>query len=189
MAASSDVPAPDVPEAGSRSETASAIRDATIGVAARAAAALAMTTDSFAFLAGNAGLYEIESSKIALDRSRREDIRELAQRMIADHTDIAGKLGSWLGGMNRPNSPPDHLDPLHQVLIDDLHGAADADFDHRYIAQQISSHEIALTLFRRYQKHGDNEGLRELAALGLPILERHMAMLRDLDARERPSAD
>ena len=189
MAALNDVPGPDVPEAGSRSETASAIRDGAIGIAARAAAALAMTADSFAYLAGNTGLYEIESSTIALERSQRQDIREMARQIITDYTDIAGKLGSWLGGMNRPNSPPDQLDPLHQVLIDDLYAAADTDFDHRYIAQQISSHEIALTLFRRYQKHGDNEGLRELAALGLPVLEKDMAMLRDLNAGERRRAD
>ena len=179
----------DTPAAGTRSETASAIRDTAIGTAARGAAGLALSTDSFVFLAANAGLYEIESSKIALERSHRDDVREAAQQMITDHTDIAGKLGSWLGGMNRPNSPPDHLDPLHQVLINDLHGASDEDFDHRYVDQQVSAHKIAVTLFNQYQKHGDNEGLRELATLALPVLEKHLAMMQTLGAQAAKGVD
>jgi putative membrane protein len=168
------------PHPGDRSEAISAFRDAAIGSAAKVAAASALTVNAFAFLAGEAGLYEIKAGEIALRRSKREEVRSFARRMIEDHTDIAEKLGSFLGGMERPNSPPAKLDPLHQTLIDDLNGASDADFDHRYIAQQKAEHEVAVTLFRGYGERGSDEGLRNLSKLGLPVLEQHLEMARRL---------
>lgn len=168
------------PAAGSKSEGVSAVRDATIGAAARTLAAGALTVDAFAYLAAEAGLYEIKAAEIALRRTRRDDIRAFAEQMLKDHKDIAAKLGSFLGGMERPNSPPEKLDKLQQTLIDDLEGASDEDFDHRYLSQQIATHDTAITLFKSYHKHGDDEGLKNLAGLGLPVLERHRATAKTL---------
>ena len=179
MSGSSDKPAP-----GSRSETASAIRDGAVGAAEKAATTVALTTDIFTAAATLSGIYEIQAAEVALQRSRREDVKAFARQMIEDHTELASKLKSFLGGMNRPNDPPQKLDRAHQDLIDDLNGASDENFDKRYISQQISAHANAITLFSNYSKRGDKEGLRNLAALALPVLERHMEMARKLGGPE-----
>lgn len=168
------------PAPGSKSSTVSAVKDAVIGSAANLVAGAALTVDAFAQLAGMSGLYEIEAAQIALQRSRRDDVRQFAQQMLTDHKDIARKLGSFLGGMNRPNSPPERLDTLHQTLIDDLRGVPDEDFDARYIAQQKAAHDTAITLFTSYHEHGSEEGLRNLAKLGLPVLQHHREMVQKL---------
>jgi putative membrane protein len=169
------------PTPGSRSDAISAARDAVIGAVASLVAGAALTVDAFAGLAGVTGLYVIEAAQIALQRSRREDIRQFAQQMVVDHKDLAGKLGSFLGGMNRPNSPPEEVDRLHKVLLDDLRGVSDEAFDARYLAQQDSAHTAAARLFSSYKDHGGDEGLRNLAKLGLPVLEHHLEMIRKLE--------
>ena len=170
----------ETPEPGGKSESVSAVRDAAIGAEAKTVAGAALSIDTFAYLAAETGLYEIQAAEIALTRSGRDDVKAFARRMITDHKDIAGKLGSFLGGMERPNAPPQALDKLQQTLIDDLKGASDADFDHRYIEQQKAAHVTAVTLFKSYAAHGTDEGLRNLAVLGLPVLEQHLEMARKL---------
>lgn len=176
MAGSETKPAP-----GSRSETVSAVVDTLGGIAGLALAATSITRRQFISHAVVANLYEIEAAKIALERTRRDDIREFAQAMSADHEKLGSELHSFIGGTNSPQTPPDSLDAVHQRLIDNLHGASDEDFDKRYIAQQKLAHNEALTLFRTYQRTARDDGLRSLIGLALPILEQHMQMVRELD--------
>lgn len=51
-----------------------------------------------------ANFFEIESSKIALEKSSSEDVKKFAQQMIDDHTKAGEKLASVLksGGMELP---------------------------------------------------------------------------------------
>ncbi|MBV9785966.1 MAG: DUF4142 domain-containing protein [Acidisphaera sp.] len=126
-------------------------------------------------------MYEIAAAKIALQRSRREDIKQFAQRIIAEHEKANSELRSFLGATNSPQSPPESLDVLHQTLIDDLNGASDESFDGRYIAQQRSALSGAVTLFKTYHQTGRDDGLRNLAGLALPVLEHQVEMLSKID--------
>jgi putative membrane protein len=71
---------------------------------------------------------------------------------------------------------------LHQVLLDDLKGASDENFDGRYIAQQKLAHTEATTLFKSFESRGDfSAGLKNLCRLGLPVLEGHQRALERLE--------
>ena len=170
------------PKGGSRSETASAIKDTVGGLAGKTLAAITTSIEGFGNHAMVALLYEIEAANIALRRSRREDVRRFAQTMLKDHGKMKSELGSFLGATDSPTQPPDSVDRVHQVLLDDLNGASDADFDKRYISQQQLAHSEAITLFKTYRDHGENPGLQNLCRLGLPILEQHAEMARRLAA-------
>ncbi|MGH8216846.1 MAG: DUF4142 domain-containing protein [Rhodanobacteraceae bacterium] len=165
---------------GSRSETASAIKDLLGGVAATAAAAGATHTDSFAENATSAIRYELDASDVALRRSARSDVREFATRMRDDFARIQDGLNSFLGGTTGPTQPPEKTMKLHKILLDDLSGADDEHFDERYLTQQKLAHLEAVTLFKRYQNAGHNDGIRNLCRLGLPVLEEHQRMLDQL---------
>jgi putative membrane protein len=171
----------DKPQPGSKSDTASSIKEAVGGAAGVAMAATAITRDRFTTHAAIANLYELEAARIALRRAQRHDVKEFARAMIADHEKMGSELKSFLGGTNSPQKPPEQLDTLHQTLIDDLNGAANEDFDKRYIAQQRKAHQEAITLFRTYYNTGRDDGLRNLAHLALPVLDKHLEMVRELE--------
>ena len=176
MADSSDKPAP-----GSRSESASALRDAVGAAAGLATAAVSVTRDQFVKRAAIANLYEIEAAKIALQRAQRKSVKDFAEALLADHEKMGSELRSFLGGTNSPQMPPDSLDTVHQTMLDDLHGAADDDFDKRYITQQKLAHQEAITLFNAYRRMGSDGGLTNLAGLALPVLQKHLDAARRLD--------
>ena len=82
-------------------------------------------------------------------------------------------------------APPASLDNRHQGLIDDLRGAKAADFDHRYIAQQVAAHEEAEILLKGYYKDGDNADIKQFAGMILPIVQAHLRMVKDMQMHEK----
>jgi putative membrane protein len=170
----------DTPRPGSRSDTASSIKETVGGVAAKALAGTTTSIEGFGNHAMVAALYEIEAAKIALKRSRRQDVREFAQGMLDDYNDIKTKIGSFLGATESPTQPTQSIDKVHQILIDDLNGASDADFDQRYISQQQIAFSEVSTLLKSYRDRGENAGLQNLCKLALPIVDQHAQMARQL---------
>ncbi len=65
-------------------------------------------------------------------------------------------------------------------LIDELRGAKDADFDGRYIAQQIDAHKEALILMNGYAKDGDVAAIKKFAAKTAPAVQSHLNMAEHL---------
>jgi putative membrane protein len=78
--------------------------------------------------------------------------------------------------MNSPVAPPAHLDDRRQGMIDELRGAKAADFDGRYMSQQIDAHKEALILMQGYAKNGDAAAVKEFAAKTAPIVQSHLNM-------------
>jgi putative membrane protein len=70
-------------------------------------------------------------------------------------------------------------------MLDDLRGAKAADFDHRYITQQIAAHKEADILFRGYAKSGDNAAIKDFAATTDKDIKMHLSMAQQLDASTR----
>ncbi len=164
----------------SKSAAASSVRDSVIRATTNLAASTAVTVEAFTNLAALSGMYEIKAAEIALRRSRRSDVKEFALSMREDHSELNRKLESYMQGMQRPKSPPDALDPMHQILVGDLESASEEDFDKRYLSQQEAAHDTAITLFRTYRDYGADEKLRNLAGQGLPVLQQHMQMVRNM---------
>jgi len=134
------------------------------------------TVDSLEFLqkAGVGNLFEINASQLALEKAQREDVREFARMMIADHSAAAGEMASVAtqAGFD-PTSIPDALDPKHSALITGLETASVDEFDRQYIRVQKDAHDEAIDLFQAYMNTGDNMALREFAAATLPVLRQH----------------
>lgn len=166
---------------GDKSEPVSATVDAIGGVAAKAAAAAAHGTGAFLENGMSAILYERQAADLALKRARRDDVRAFAQTMRDDFATMESELRSFAGGSEASKDVPEHLIKLHQILLDDLHGADDEHFDTRYVAQQKLAHSEAKTLFKSYHKHGDNGALTNLCRLGLEVIEEHIRALKNLD--------
>ena len=108
--------------------------------------------------------------------------------MVDAHTGTTAKLKDIIAGNNINVTAPEHVDNLHQGMLDDLRGAKSADFDHRYISQQIAAHKAADTLFHGYAKDGDNAAIREFAAATEKDIKMHLSMAQKLDARMKSAS-
>lgn len=137
---------------------------------------LGTTVSAAAYMASAASvdLFEIQSSQMALTRSRHAFHRNFASMMIGAHNGTSAQLS--LAGRRLNLLPPATLLPRHQAMLAEL--SASADFDATYHRQQIAVHEEALRLHGNYARSGASPTLRPVAANAVPIVRRHLEMMR-----------
>ena len=145
----------------------------------------AASTADFVKTAGIAGMFEIESSKLALTKSEAADIKAFADKMIHDHTLAAAELSDLAKGKY---SVPDALDATHKDLMDQLDKLIGPDFDKLYAKVQTQAHQEAVGLFGDYSSTGEDTSLKQFAAKTLPTLQEHLDMIKAIDAKMAPSA-
>lgn len=157
--------------------TAQRAQDALASAAARAKMKAEGHLDQreFAHLAAISDLYEETAAKIAQRRSRSEQIRFFAAKMIKDHRTSSHQLRSALR-MNETDTITDlpvDVDERRRSMIEHLEGAPDEKFDETYVDQQVKAHKEAIGLMRGYMEKGDNAQLGSFARASLPVVERH----------------
>jgi putative membrane protein len=181
LAAPADQPGHESPKPGTNSETMSAMKDSTAGMVGTVSAEMTSTTKGFVTAAAISDMYEVTAGKVALQRAQSPDVKAFAQKMVDAHTMTTQKLKSILASHNVDAAPPAHVDTRRQAMLDDLRGAKAADFDHRYITQQVAAHKEADILFRGYAKDGDNNAIKDFAATTDKDIKMHLSMAQQLN--------
>ena len=154
-------------------------RPVAAGDYARPAPAVAGPAISAAAYLSNAAsidLFEIRSANIALQRSANPRTREFASMMIAAHRGTASQLS--MAGRRLNLLPGAHLNARHEAMMAQL--VAASDFDSAYRRLQVQVHDEALSLHRSFAARGASPTLRPVAEAAVPIIERHIRMLRAL---------
>jgi putative membrane protein len=185
FAAPADKPGHQSPKPGTNSESMSAVKDSTAGLVGTVSAEMTTTTKGFVTAAATSDMYEVTAGKIALQRAQSPDVKAFAQKMVDAHTMTTEKLKGILASNNINVTPPAHVDSRRQMMLDDLRGAKAADFDHRYITQQVAAHKEADILFRGYAKSGDNAAIKDFAATTDKDIKMHLSMAQQLNASVR----
>lgn len=155
---------------------------------AAAAAAYALGNSSsaqdFVTKASIANEFEIESSKLALDKSQDGPIKSFAQAMVTDHTKTADAMTSALRASRSGAQAATKLDDKHQKLMDKLEAAGGGNFNKQYVSIQTDAHKEAVSLFSSYANNGKDKPLRDFAADTLPTLKDHLKHVQDLKNKQ-----
>jgi putative membrane protein len=147
---------------------------------APAYAAISANTSDFVKGAVIGNRLEIETSQLALQRSKNGAVRDFAQQMIDDHAKAQQTLTDTLRQENLASLAPPALDKKHQKIEDKLTKDSARKFDGDYVSAQIDAHKEAVSLFKKYSTKGDDSGLKNVAATLLPTLQNHLQMANDL---------
>lgn len=131
-------------------------------------------------MAAASDLYEIQSAQIALQKSRRQDVRQFAQMLNRHHRQTTRELmRAARTARMAPVAPA--LMPMQVGMIRELRQARGSTFDNLFIDQQVKAHEMALSLHRNYASSGDTPALKRTAQAAVPIIEQHLSRARQLD--------
>ncbi|MBB4198937.1 putative membrane protein [Rhodoblastus sphagnicola] len=141
---------------------------------------IAPATQDFVTEAANSGEFEIQSSKLALDRGDQVS-KTFAEQMITDHQKVGSQLKALVQSKNIKVTIPDGVSSSQQSMLDKLKSLKGADFDKKYRDDQYSGHKSTLALFERYAKSGDNPDLKQWAEQTAPALQRHLKMAQELN--------
>lgn len=131
--------------------------------------------------AGASDLYEIQSSQIALRKSRNPQVRSLASMLIMHHRTTTRDVTA-AARRDRLRPMPPMLEPHQRAMIADLNRASRG-FDQAFLDQQRTAHGEALRLHMNYSERGDSPALRRAAAGAVPIIQRHIERIDAIRVR------
>ena len=135
-------------------------------------------------MAASGDLFEIQSSQLALQMSQNAAVRQLAQTLITDHTQLSNTMMAAARSAGLTPPPPALL-PQHQQMLDQLRTSG-ANFDAAYKTLQIAAHQDALTLHQNYASGGDNAALRTVAGQAVPVIQGHLSHAQMLSLTPPP---
>lgn len=131
--------------------------------------------DAFRSAALQDGSYAIQTSQIALSRSRNRDVRQFAQLEINEQVSVAAALGV--------QATPMPLRPDQAAVVEQLQNASGRAFDALYVDGQIAGHQELLSLNSSYSHDGPDLAERRVAVVAVPSIQTHLAILRRLQRR------
>jgi putative membrane protein len=138
-----------------------------------------LSTQEYVQKAARANLFEIESSKLALEKGQGAPVKEFAQQMVEDMNQAGEKLKGAVGETTGV-SVPSKLDGEHAQLLEQLKDAKGMEFDKLYLDFQIKGQEEALTLHQSYAESGDDAALKMTARELVPVVASHLEKVREI---------
>ena len=141
-----------------------------------------MSPVAFIAQAVSGNMLEIQSSKLAADRSRQDSVKQFAEKMVKDHSEAAERMTEAAMGQTIPGE----MSSLHAQSLNQLRQADEQQFDAQYLQMQVQAHEDAVLLYEQYAATGEQESLKQYAEQMLPILREHLQSVKQITAEAVP---
>jgi putative membrane protein len=125
----------------------------------------------FAVMAADAGMTEVELGKLALSKTKNDDVKKYAQMMVDDHTAAGNKLMSIAS--SKQITLPSTMSDEHKKHMDDMSKMNGADFDKHYIGMMVDDHADVIDGFKKENENTKDADLKAFTSETLPVLNKH----------------
>jgi putative membrane protein len=157
--------------------SAAATGTATSG--AGAGTQLSATDRAFVMEAAGSGMYEVEVSRLAVNRATNPQVKQYAQMLVTHHTQANSELMAL--AQSRGIAPPPTLPADKAAKLNSLQLQSGAQFDRQYVQQVgLQDHQTDIALFERASRDANDAALKAWAAKTLPTLRSHLQAAQNL---------
>ena len=140
----------------------------------------------FARDAAENGLIEVELSKLAMQKTSRDDIKQFAEKMVDDYSKVNDQLKEVAAKENI--QIPDSTDNKHQSRVDRLGKLSGDEFDKAYIKDQVKEQQATVRDFNAEAQSGADPNVKAFASNRLPALQSHLDEAKNLSKSEKNMA-
>jgi putative membrane protein len=132
--------------------------------------------------------FEIDTSELAMQYSKSDEVKAFAKQMIEDHKKAAEEFLAALKETG-VEAPSETLDVTHTAKYAKLRlFTTESGFDAAFVDEQLKAHEEAVATFKDYAASGQAPALKAFAGKTLPTLEHHLSMAKDLNEKTKKSS-
>ncbi|HWH16790.1 MAG TPA: DUF4142 domain-containing protein [Allosphingosinicella sp.] len=143
-------------------------------------AKLPNSAQEYADMASASDLYEVESARLASEKSRNPEVQALARMIIEDHEQSAERLKAAAAAARPPVTVTPDMDTEQRFDVQALRVANGDQFDKAFIAQQVKAHRKALRMALHYSAKGEAPPLKQHAAEAVQPMRRHLEQAEKL---------
>jgi putative membrane protein len=124
------------------------------------------------------GMFEVEAGQLALKNASSDEVKQMAQHIVDDHSQANEKLKS-IAQTKGVTDLPTQLDSKHQKELDKLSKLSSGDFDRKYSSMMVSDHKKDIKAFEKEAKSGSDPDIKQFAADAVPTLKGHLSMAQN----------
>jgi putative membrane protein len=137
---------------------------------------------SFIEQAASKGMAAVQTAQLAQQRSSSPQVKQFANRIVADHTQANVELLQIAQDQNMtlPEQPSARDESAYRRLSG-LNGAA---FDQAYAQAEVSDNQQNIALFRKEAQSGQDPALKSFAQKTLPLLVQHLQLAQSLNRNQ-----
>ena len=126
----------------------------------------------------HANIAEIETGKLALEKSQSAPVKKFAQHMIDDHTSALKELQTL--AQAKGVTLPDGTDLKHKTMATALKVMSGNTFDSQYMKRAgVGDHQATIELLEKAQKNAKDPDLKAMATKMLPTVREHLKMAQE----------
>ncbi|QKG54171.1 DUF4142 domain-containing protein [Hymenobacter sp. BRD67] len=132
------------------------------------------TDAEFMMSAAHSDQNEIQQSKMALAKGVTGAAKEMANRMIADHTKSTAEL-KQIAAKKGVKLPTD-MDAEHKAMAPAMEKLSGKAFEQKYLSQMVTDHQKTANTMAAHQKMTKDADLQGFITKTLPVVESHLQM-------------
>jgi putative membrane protein len=123
----------------------------------------------------DASMLEVKVGILAESMATSQEVKELAQMMVKDHTKANAELKALCDkkGIKCPTDLSNESINKHNDLSNEKKGE---DFDKEYVKMMVKDHKKVIDMFEKEAKKGNEKEIRDWASKTLPTLKHHLEM-------------
>jgi putative membrane protein len=136
--------------------------------------AIGSDVQAFVREAAIGGMAEVELGQLASGKASSAEVKQFAQRMVADH----GKANTELKSLAEKKglTVPTEVDAKHKQTMEKLGKLSGPAFDRAYMDEMRKDHKKDVSEFEQQSAKGSDPEIKQWAAATLPTLQEHMQM-------------
>jgi putative membrane protein len=125
------------------------------------------------------GETEVQLGQLAQEKSQSTDVKQFAQKMVHDHTELADKMMKPIAkqiGVSEPKGPS----KKDKQLIAKLQGLSGNDFDQAYIQAMVKDHKQDLKEFKDEGQATQDPNLQKATQVGTSLISQHLQLIEQI---------
>ncbi|GGL97078.1 MULTISPECIES: DUF4142 domain-containing protein [Micromonospora] len=116
-------------------------------------------------------LFEIASGKLAEKKGQNQQVKDLGQQFVTDHTTLDESVKNTAKQLNV--TLPDKPTADQQSVLNKLNGLSGAEFDKAWVIAELAGHVQAIQATQTEISQGSEQSVIMLAQDALPVLQAH----------------
>ena len=130
--------------------------------------------------AAQSDMTEIQTSQLALQKSKNKSVRDYAQMMIKHHTESSKELKPI--AQSKKVKLPTTLGAENAALLTSLKKVSGSQFDQAYMQGQVQAHTKTDAEYQKYLNQGQDPQLKAFASKIEPLVAQHLQMAQKIVA-------
>ncbi len=131
--------------------------------------------------AAQGGMKEVEFGRLAAGKASDASVKAFAERMVKDHGDANKKLMDL--AQSKGVTPRATLRPQDRHELKNLEQLEPAKFDQAYMKDMVDDHMKDVKSFEKEAKSAKDPDVKRFAADTLPVLQEHLRMAEETNAK------